>query len=55
MKMRKAVDFLTVIALLAILVGGSMLDSPNLAVPVAFIAPGTIWIGIRAVVTEVCK
>lgn len=53
--MRKAVDFVTVIALLAIMVGGSMLDSPNFVVPVVIIALGILWVGARAVITEVFK
>lgn len=53
--MKRAVDLITAIALLSIVVGGSMMDSPNVFVPIATVIPGMIWVGARVVITEVFK
>lgn len=53
--MKRAVNLITVIALLTVFVGGTMLDSSNIAVPMAIVSPGIIWIGLRALITEVFK
>lgn len=53
--MKKAVKWITTLAMAAVVVGGSMLDSPNLAVPLAFMVPGLAWLALRIVITEVCK
>lgn len=53
--MKRAVDLITMAALLSIVVGGTMLDSPNICVPVIIMVPGAIWMGARVIITEVFK
>lgn len=44
--MRTAVRVITGAALLGIAVGGSMLDSVSLVLPVAMIIPSLAWLGL---------
>lgn len=53
--MKRVVKLITTIAILMIAVGGSLLDSSNIAVPIAIMAPGILWMGARVVITEVFK
>ncbi len=50
--MKTAVRITTGIALLLIMVGGAALDSENLIVPVAMIAPALAWFGALALVNR---
>lgn len=54
-RMKRVVKLITIIAILMIAVGGSLLDSSNIAVPIAIMVPGILWIGARVVITEVFK
>lgn len=44
--MRTAVKVITGISLLGIAVGGSMLDSQSLVLPVLMIVPSMAWLGL---------
>lgn len=44
--MRTMVKVITAIALMGIAVGGSMLDSASLVLPVAMIVPSLVWLSL---------
>lgn len=44
--MRTAVKVITGISLLGIAVGGSMLDSQSLVLPILMIVPSMTWLGL---------
>ena len=44
--MRTAVKVITGIAFVGIAVGGSMLDSASLVLPMLMIVPSTAWLGL---------
>ena len=44
--MRTAVKVITAVAFAGIAVGGSMLDSQSLVLPVAMIIPSMAWLGL---------
>ena len=50
--MRTAVKVITGISLLGIAVGGSMLDSQSLILPMLMIVPSMAWLGLLGVINK---
>ena len=46
--MKRLVKVITIIAFMFLIIGGSALDSRNIIIPIAMIAPALVWFGLLA-------
>lgn len=53
--MKRVVNVITIIALLSVMLGISMIDSENTLIPVLVMTPGSLWMILRVAITEVFK